>query len=74
MLTSSYFVPNILVTSRSSTRTTRGERGPRSRAAQTHYAVECAIDLLAEKMGIDPLEFRRRNSLRPGDTKATGHV
>ena len=25
-------------------------------------------------MGIDPLEFRRRNSLRPGDTKATGHV
>jgi len=25
-------------------------------------------------MGIDPLEFRRRNSLRPGETKATGHV
>ena len=75
MLTSSYFVPNILVTSRLVY--TNNPWGSAARGAgppQTHYAVECAIDLLAEKMGIDPLEFRRRNSLRPGDTKATGHV
>ena len=75
MLTSSYFVPNIHVTSRLVY--TNSPWGSAARGAgppQTHYAVECAIDLLAEKMGIDPLEFRRRNSLRPGDTKATGHV
>lgn len=75
MLTSSYFVPNIHVTSRLVY--TNNPWGSAARGAgppQTHYAVECAIDLLAEKMGIDPLEFRRRNSLRPGDTKATGHV
>jgi aldehyde oxidoreductase len=75
MLTSSYFVPNIHVTSRLVY--TNNPWGSAARGAgppQTHYAVECAIDLLAEKMGIDPLELRRRNSLRPGDTKATGHV
>jgi len=30
--------------------------------------------MLAEKLGIDPLEFRRMNSLKPGQTKATGMV
>ena len=75
MLTSSYFVPNIHVTSRLVY--TNNPWGSAARGAgppQTHYAVECAIDLLAEKMGIDPLEFRRRNSLQPGETKATGHI
>jgi aldehyde oxidoreductase len=75
MLTSSYYVPNIDVTSRLVY--TNNPWGSAARGAgppQTHYAVECAIDMLAEKMGIDPLEFRRRNSLKPGETKATGHV
>lgn len=75
MLTSSYYVPNIHVTSRLVY--TNNPWGSAARGAgppQTHYALECAIDLLAEKMGIDPLEFRRRNSLQPGETKATGHV
>jgi aldehyde oxidoreductase len=75
MLTSSYFVPNIDVTSRLVY--TNNPWGSAARGAgppQTHYAVECAIDMLAEKMGIDPLEFRRRNALQPGETKATGHV
>ena len=75
MLTSSYFVPNIHVTSRLVY--TNNPWGSAARGAgppQTHYAVESAIDLLAEKMGIDPLEFRRRNSLQPGETKATGHI
>ena len=30
--------------------------------------------MLAEKFGIDPLEFRRMNSLKPGQTKATGMI
>ncbi len=75
MLTSSYLVPNLAVTSRLVY--TNNPWGSAARGAgppQTHYALECAIDLLAEKMGIDPLEFRRRNSLRPGEAKATGHV
>lgn len=32
------------------------------------------MDMLAKKMNIDPLEFRLRNSLLPGQTKATGAV
>ena len=75
MLTSSYLVPNLAVTSRLVY--TNNPWGSAARGAgppQTHYALECAVDMLAEKMGIDPLEFRRRNSLRPGEAKATGHV
>ena len=75
MLSSSYFIPNIAVRSRLVY--TNNPWGSAARGAgppQTHYALECALDLLAEKMGIDPLEFRRRNSLRPGQTKATGAV
>ena len=75
MLTSSYFIPNIDVTSRLVY--TNNPWGSAARGAgppQTHYALECAVDMLAEKLGIDPLEFRRRNALKPGETKATGHV
>ena len=38
------------------------------------FALESAMDMLAEKMGIDPLEFRRMNSLQPGQSKSTGSV
>ncbi|GHF05077.1 molybdopterin-dependent oxidoreductase [Pseudolysinimonas yzui] len=34
---------------------------------QVIFAVESAIDELARKLGIDPIEFRRRNVVRPGD-------
>jgi CO/xanthine dehydrogenase Mo-binding subunit/aerobic-type carbon monoxide dehydrogenase small subunit (CoxS/CutS family) len=34
---------------------------------QTLFAVEAAIDELAEGLGIDPFEFRRRNVVKPGD-------
>ena len=34
---------------------------------QPAFAVECAIDELATALGIDPLELRRRNIVRPGD-------
>jgi CO/xanthine dehydrogenase Mo-binding subunit len=39
---------------------------------QTLFAVESHIDLIAESLKIDPLEFRRRNALKEGDTRATG--
>ena len=34
---------------------------------QPAYAVECAIHELAVKLGMDPMEVRRRNVIRPGD-------
>ena len=39
---------------------------------QTLFAVESHIDMMAQALGIDPLEFRLRNGLKKGDTRATG--
>ena len=34
---------------------------------QTNFAVESAMDELARRLGIDPIEFRARNVVQPGD-------
>ena len=39
---------------------------------QILFAAESQMDLLAEKLGLDSVEFRRRNLLRVGDTTVTG--
>ncbi len=73
MLTSAYEIPNLDVTSRLVY--TNNPWGSAARGAgppQAHFALECAVDLLAEKMGMDKLDFRKRSSNRPGGTKATG--
>ena len=36
------------------------------------WGVERNMDIIAAKLGIDPLELRQRNFLRPGDTTITG--
>ncbi len=41
---------------------------------QAFLSSETAIDMLAEKMGIDPFEFRYRNIYRPGATTPTGQT
>ena len=41
--------------------------------AQSAFAAECALDELAEKLGIDPLEFRLRNTLQTGETSFLGY-
>ena len=41
-------------------------------APQTQFAVETHMDVIADRLGIDPLRLRERNALRPGDTTATG--
>lgn len=41
---------------------------------QSAFAVEQTIDVLAEKLGMDPLAFRRRNAMRTGSTTATGQL
>jgi CO/xanthine dehydrogenase Mo-binding subunit len=41
---------------------------------QALLAVEQAYDDLAHRLAIDPLEFRLKNALRPGDRTASGQV
>jgi CO/xanthine dehydrogenase Mo-binding subunit len=43
-------------------------------ATQSVWASERAMDLLAERLGMSPLELRRRNLLRDGDRFATGET
>jgi aldehyde oxidoreductase len=75
MLSSAYNIPNIESLGRSVY--TNNAPGGAARGAgppQANFALESVIDMLADKMGIDPLEFRRMNSLKPGQSKATGMV
>lgn len=41
---------------------------------QAFFPLEVHIDKVAESIGMSPLEFRRRNALREGDTTATGQL
>jgi CO/xanthine dehydrogenase Mo-binding subunit/aerobic-type carbon monoxide dehydrogenase small subunit (CoxS/CutS family) len=41
---------------------------------QAAIAHEAMMDALADRLGVDRLEFRHRNALRAGDTTATGQV
>ena len=41
---------------------------------QVAFAIESQMDVLAERLGMDPLELRRRNALRVGDETVTGHL
>jgi len=43
-------------------------------ANQAHFAMETCVDMLAEKVGIDPWEMRWRNAVEVGDTFASGQV
>jgi aldehyde oxidoreductase len=42
--------------------------------AQSAFATECALDELAEKLGIDPLELRLKNTLRTGEASFLGYA
>jgi CO/xanthine dehydrogenase Mo-binding subunit len=43
-------------------------------SVQPRFAFECALDEAAEKLGIDPLEIRRRNAMVSGQTTVNGQV
>jgi aldehyde oxidoreductase len=74
-LSGSYNIPN--VDARGRTVYTNNPYGSAARGAgapEINFALECAMEMLADKMGVDPLEFRKCNSLQPGQSKATGHM
>jgi 4-hydroxybenzoyl-CoA reductase alpha subunit len=45
----------------------RGHGGP-----QAHFAQEVQMDLIAEELGLDPIDLALRNGLRTGDRSAAG--
>jgi aldehyde oxidoreductase len=73
MLQGAYHIPNIkalgrlVYTNNASAGAARGAGPP-----ETMFAVESAMDMLADKFDMDPLEFRKMNSLQTGQAKATG--
>jgi aldehyde oxidoreductase len=74
MLSSSYYIPHIKGEAKLIyTNNPWGSAARGAGAPQSHFAVECAMDMLADKLNMDPLEFRLLNSLKPGETQATGH-
>jgi CO/xanthine dehydrogenase Mo-binding subunit len=39
---------------------------------QSMFASECHVDMIAQALGMDPIELRRRNALRDGQPSVTG--
>jgi len=70
-----YVVPNVRVDS-VATYTNTVPTGPFRGAmtSQIAFAYESESDRIARDLGIDPLEFRRRNLLRKGDLYPTGEA
>jgi aldehyde oxidoreductase len=75
MLSGGYNIPNVSAEIR--VVFTNNVWGGAARGAgppQINYALESAMDLLAAKLGIDPLAFRQLNVLNPGESTSSGHV
>ncbi len=72
-ITTLYRVPNVryeakcVYTNNTYAQAMRGYGNP-----QATFAIECAMDMLAQKAGIDPVEFRRINANQPGDVSTQG--
>jgi CO/xanthine dehydrogenase Mo-binding subunit len=71
--TGPYFIPNVrediigVYTNNVPTAAFRGFGAP-----QALWMAELQMDKLAEKLGLDPVDFRHRNALREGDTLNVG--
>ncbi len=75
MLSGSYYIPGVKATGRLVY--TNGPWGAAARGAgppQANFALETAVDMVARKAGIDPLEFRINNTLQPGQPQSNGIV
>ncbi len=70
-----YAVPNVLCTTAAIHTTAPPSGAFRGFGVpQAAIAGEALMDMLAEKLGLDPWEMRRRNALGVGDVTATGQV
>jgi aldehyde oxidoreductase len=73
MFNGSYDIPNVYGLARMAY--TNNASGGAARGAgppQVMFALESLMDMMAEKLGIDPLEFRKMNSMKVGQTASTG--
>ncbi|MCJ7425622.1 MAG: molybdopterin-dependent oxidoreductase, partial [Dehalococcoidales bacterium] len=75
MLSGGYYIPDVfgeikmVLTNNIWGGAARGAGPP-----QINYALESAMDLLAAKVGMDPLAFRQLNIIKPGESTSSGHV
>jgi CO/xanthine dehydrogenase Mo-binding subunit len=73
-LIGAYRIPNVRLegtaayTNNSPSGHVRAPSGP-----QTAFALESAMDSLARRLGMDPIEFREKNALHDGDHVPSGH-
>ena len=74
-LSGPYYIPNIKVDT-FSVYTNNTVCGPYRGFGilQASFAHDSQMDILAEKLGISPLEIRIKNALRPGLSNATGQI
>ncbi len=70
-----YRCPNVRIRARA-TRTNTPPNGAFRGfgAPQTEFAAETHLNRIAERLGISPLDIRRRNVYKPGDTTPTGQL
>src|SRR5207247_6102702 len=75
VLAGPYRIPNLLIegyavyTNKTNCGSYRAPSGP-----QANFAVESQMDMIADALGIDSLEFRLRNIVHEGDEGPTGQV
>ena len=75
VLAGPYRIPNLLLegyavyTNKTNCGSFRAPSGP-----QANFAVESQMDVIADALGLDPLELRLRNIVREGDEGPTGQV
>jgi aldehyde oxidoreductase len=75
MLSGAYYIPDVFAEVKMVF--TNNIWGGAARGAgppQVNYALESAMDLLAAKVGMDPLAFRQLNIIKPGESTSSGHV
>lgn len=70
-----YFIPDLVIDGRSWYTNTVPSGAMRGFGAnQVTFAIESMMDMLAEKLSLDPIELRIKNALRPGLPTAADHV
>jgi CO/xanthine dehydrogenase Mo-binding subunit len=73
MVTGPYRIPNVEIETKvvyTHTPFSGAMRGFGS--PQAHFAIESLMDMMAECLGLDPADLRRKNLLNQGDTLPTG--